>query len=67
MVEMRRDPQAKVLVVRLGSLERRPGMEEQRGKTGSFQGRGGFRRELLNMAAVEGFKVHGARSISALW
>ena len=42
-------------------------MEEQRGKTGSFQGRGGFRRELLNMAAVEGFKVHGARSISALW
>ena len=67
MVEMRRDPQAKGLVVRFGSLERRSGMEKQRGKTGLFQCGGGFRRELLNMAAVQGFKVHGARSINGLW
>jgi hypothetical protein len=67
MVEMRGDPQAPVLIVRPGSLERRPGMEEQRGIAGLFQGSGGFPRELLNMATVQGFKVHGARSISGLW
>ena len=59
MLEMRSRPQRPVLVVRLGSLQRRTGMNGERVESILLQRRRDIPRQLLDVRQVQITKIHG--------